>query len=134
MRVFVCDRDSHHGEVGTLTGEIASVPGTPTERQAIAMTPQDSPEARIARYDLVTNYRAGSSIEEMERNDDDGEWVRWEDVEGRLHEQAQEIERARTENNFQRDKLKEAQVRAEAAEARLRDLEGRTDDGPQPPQ
>lgn len=31
------------------------------------------------RYDLVTNYRAGSSIEEMERSDD-GEWIRWEDV------------------------------------------------------
>jgi hypothetical protein len=25
MRVFVYDRDSNHGEVGTLTGEIASV-------------------------------------------------------------------------------------------------------------
>jgi hypothetical protein len=33
----------------------------------------------IQRYDLVTNYRCGSSIEEMERSDD-GEWMRWEDV------------------------------------------------------
>ncbi len=34
----------------------------------------------MRRYDLITNYRCGSSIEEMERSDD-GEWVRWEDVE-----------------------------------------------------
>jgi len=33
----------------------------------------------VTRFDLVTNYRAGSSIEEMERADD-GEWVRYEDV------------------------------------------------------
>ncbi len=32
------------------------------------------------RYDLITNYRAGSSIEEMEPADD-GEWVRWESIE-----------------------------------------------------
>ena len=32
----------------------------------------------VKRYDLVTNYRCGSSIEEMERNDEDGEWLRWE--------------------------------------------------------
>lgn len=31
------------------------------------------------RYDLVTNYRCGSSIEEMEPADD-GEWVRWDDL------------------------------------------------------
>lgn len=31
------------------------------------------------RYDLVTNYRCGSSIEEMEPADE-GEWVRWEEV------------------------------------------------------
>ena len=31
------------------------------------------------RYDLVTNYRAGSSIEEMEPSDD-GEWIRWDDL------------------------------------------------------
>lgn len=35
----------------------------------------------VPRYDLVTNYRCGSSIEEMERNDENGEWVRYEDVE-----------------------------------------------------
>lgn len=29
------------------------------------------------RYDLVTNYRCGSSIEELEPAED-GEWVRWE--------------------------------------------------------
>ena len=34
----------------------------------------------MKRYDLVTNYRCGSAIEEMERNDEDGEWVRYEDV------------------------------------------------------
>lgn len=33
----------------------------------------------MKRYDLLTNYRCGSSIEEMELSDD-GEWVRWEDV------------------------------------------------------
>lgn len=32
------------------------------------------------RYDLMTNNRCGSSIEEMEPADD-GVWVRWEDVE-----------------------------------------------------
>jgi hypothetical protein len=32
------------------------------------------------RYDLITNYRCGSAIEEMEPSDD-GEWVRYEDVE-----------------------------------------------------
>lgn len=35
--------------------------------------------AQAARYDLITNYRCGSAIEEMERSDD-GEWVRFEDV------------------------------------------------------
>jgi hypothetical protein len=35
----------------------------------------------MRRYDLVTNYRAGGSIEEMERADEYGDWVRWEDVE-----------------------------------------------------
>ncbi len=38
-----------------------------------------SPAPRPARYDLVTNYRCGDAIEEMERADD-GEWVRYEDV------------------------------------------------------
>ena len=33
----------------------------------------------MQRYDLVTNYRCGSAIEEMVRADD-GEWVRYEDV------------------------------------------------------
>lgn len=32
----------------------------------------------MERYDLVTNYRCGSSIEEMEHSDD-GEWMRFED-------------------------------------------------------
>ncbi len=35
------------------------------------------------RYDLITNYRCGSSIEEMERADD-GEWIRWEAVEAEI--------------------------------------------------
>jgi hypothetical protein len=34
----------------------------------------------VKRYDLVTNYRCGSSIEEMEPSDD-GEWMRYEDHE-----------------------------------------------------
>lgn len=37
------------------------------------------PVSPLKRYDLVTNYRAGSSIEEMERVAD-GEWVRYEDA------------------------------------------------------
>jgi len=37
----------------------------------------------MTRYDLITNYRAGASIEEMEPSDD-GEWVRYEDVEADL--------------------------------------------------
>jgi len=41
-------------------------------------------ESMIQRYDLVTNYRCGSTIEEMERSDD-GEWVRWEAVQERIH-------------------------------------------------
>jgi hypothetical protein len=40
-------------------------------------------EVRPQRYDLVTNYRCGSSIEEMERSED-GEWIRYEDVEAFL--------------------------------------------------
>ena len=44
------------------------------------VSPRPSTEERKPkRYDLVTNYRAGSSIEEMEPADD-GEWVRYEDV------------------------------------------------------
>jgi len=35
--------------------------------------------AQVQRYDLMTNYRAGSSIEEMEKSDD-GEWIRVDDV------------------------------------------------------
>lgn len=34
---------------------------------------------KLDRHDLVTNYRCGSAIEEMERADD-GEWVRIDDV------------------------------------------------------
>lgn len=37
----------------------------------------------MQRYDLVMNYRCGSSTEEMERADD-GEWIRYEDVEAAL--------------------------------------------------
>lgn len=39
----------------------------------------------MKRYDLITNYRAGSSIEEMEPSDD-GEWVRYEEVAGATNE------------------------------------------------
>jgi hypothetical protein len=42
----------------------------------------------MQRYDLVTNYRCGSSIEEMEHADD-GEWIRYEDVEAQLAAQEQ---------------------------------------------
>ncbi len=35
--------------------------------------------AAAQRYDMVTNYRCGESIDELERSDD-GEWCRWEDV------------------------------------------------------
>lgn len=31
------------------------------------------------RYDMVTNYRCGQSVDELEPSDD-GEWVRFEDV------------------------------------------------------
>lgn len=37
----------------------------------------------MKRYDLITNYRCGLAIEEMEPADD-GEWVRWEDVQAAL--------------------------------------------------
>ena len=53
----------------------------------IAKAGQEEPPAppvlALKRYDLVTNYRAGSSIEEMEPADD-GEWVRYEDIEAAL--------------------------------------------------
>ena len=39
----------------------------------------------MKRYDLITNYRCGSAIEEMEPSDD-GEWVRYEDVEAQIAE------------------------------------------------
>jgi len=39
--------------------------------------------AKVQRYDLMTNYRCGSTIEERERSDD-GEWVRFEDIEAAL--------------------------------------------------
>jgi hypothetical protein len=50
-------------------------------RTAVAASPVPAGESRkIPRYDLVTNYRCGDAIEELERNDTGGEWVRWEDV------------------------------------------------------
>jgi len=33
----------------------------------------------MKRYDLITNFRCGASIEEMELADE-GEWVRYEDI------------------------------------------------------
>jgi hypothetical protein len=42
------------------------------------------PDPALPRYDLVTNYRAGGSIEEMERSDEYGDWCRFEDVEAHL--------------------------------------------------
>lgn len=35
------------------------------------------------RYDMVTNYRCGQSVDELEKVDD-GEWVRWEDVQAEV--------------------------------------------------
>ena len=72
----------------------------------------------------------------------------WRKCARRLHEQAQEIERLRAQALAISASLAEFRIgpcslpqgvlelgqRAEATEARLRDLEGRTDDGPQPPQ
>lgn len=61
-----------------------------------------TPREDLKRYDLITNYRCGDSIEEMERNDEDGEWVRYEDIEpllaltprhGERREQQQEKEK-----------------------------------------
>jgi hypothetical protein len=58
---------------------------------------------QMARYDLVTNYRCGSAIEEMEPSDD-GEWVRYEDIQSQLAAQSS---------------------RLRSLEQRLRDLEGK---------
>ena len=107
MRVFICDRDHpHHGEVGTLTGEIASVLGTPTERQAIAMTPQDSTEARIA--EIRDTYLVTTSLR----------WFR-DSISylfGRLHEQAQ---RHKFEIGAMNEVLLASEKRTEAAESAL---------------
>lgn len=51
-----------------------SQPGDLAEGQAASLG-----LGQIRRYDLRTNYRCGSSIEEMEQ-DDDGDWVRYEDI------------------------------------------------------
>jgi hypothetical protein len=48
-------------------------------------TPNGVSERAIHRYDLITNYRCGSAIEEMEPSDD-GEWVRYEEFEALLME------------------------------------------------
>jgi hypothetical protein len=37
--------------------------------------PRNAPK----RYDMVTNYRCGQSVDELEPSDD-GEWVRFEDI------------------------------------------------------
>lgn len=46
---------------------------------------QTAPALPCKRYDLVTNSRCGSSIEEMERSDD-GEWVRYEELQAAFRE------------------------------------------------
>jgi hypothetical protein len=38
----------------------------------------------MKRYDMVMNYRCGQSVEELERADD-GEWIRYEDIEPLAH-------------------------------------------------
>lgn len=59
-----------HAQIATLQQELTAA--------RVALPPPLEPQ-ELKRYDLVVNYRAGSSIEEMERSDD-GEWVRYEDV------------------------------------------------------
>ena len=50
------------------------------EAEGEAMTPTPPvPEMTTKRYDLITNHRCGSSIEEMEPSDD-GEWIRYDTV------------------------------------------------------
>ena len=49
-------------------------------------------KAPLRRYDLVTNYRCGGCIDEMERSED-GEWVRFEDVEKVLAYAAEVVDR-----------------------------------------
>lgn len=49
----------------------------------------------VQRYDLVTNYRCGSSIEEMERADN-GEWVRYDDVVAAIGDLAAQLTAAET--------------------------------------
>ena len=61
------------------------------------------PVDRIARYDLLTFYRCGSAIEEMTRADD-GEWVRYADVESQLADLQRQLSAAEAE----RDKWKAA--------------------------
>jgi hypothetical protein len=43
------------------------------------MSNQDAEKA-LRRYDLVAHYRCGETAEEMGRNDEDGEWMRHEDM------------------------------------------------------
>ena len=54
----------------------------------------------VQRYDLVTNHRCGSSIEEMERADN-GEWIRYEDVAARLVALEREREELKLANILQ---------------------------------
>jgi hypothetical protein len=53
-------------------------------------SPVPGPVSPVRRYDMVTNYRCGESIDELERADE-GEWVRWEDVAAAL-QQVQRLE------------------------------------------
>jgi len=73
------------------------------------------------RYNLVTNYRCGSAIEEMEQ-DDDGEWARWEAVlvmHDRLLTERNDIDKKRT---AEIERLSAALVQAEQREAKLHAL------------
>ncbi len=83
------------------------------------------------RYDLVTNYRAGSAIEEMERSDD-GEWIRFEDVEADLaavRAQLTHYDGCAQEHGAECDcgTLGAALLRAEKAEADLTALRAERD-------
>jgi hypothetical protein len=81
----------------------------------------------VKRYDLVTNYRCGSAIEEMEPSDD-GDWVRYEDV-----GQCQDCNQARifvqaAEVNTERDQkaIKALQARIAELEQTVKQLEKKT--------
>ncbi len=73
----------------------------------------------MQRYDLVTSYRCGTSVDEMTRADE-GEWVRWEDVDASLQEMAQELHAAINEPMYAGTRA-DWEYRARRAESALED-------------